>query len=176
MPKYLGSRKGKCGIGYAVPVCPREVEPSPKNLSILRSYNTSILSPNGFLVTRLKCQQPRPSTAQNLPTFYQNIEEALDIRCESRSLYTIVQNHWLTSDAVDFCSGNILSLNSSGALRNEFLTELDRHPNFTTRSSGVRLIDGNYPYLEQTEQEITAFHGAKISLIIRSAFKANVAV
>jgi 8-amino-7-oxononanoate synthase len=136
----------------------------------------SILAPNGFLQTRIRSQQPRATASKSLPSFYRNIEEALDIRRESKSLYTIVQNYWQTSDAVDFCSGDILSLNSSGALRREFLAELSRHPEFTTGSGGVRLMDGNYPYLEQVEQHIADFHGAETGLIVGSAFEANVAV
>ncbi|KAH8721496.1 5-aminolevulinate synthase [Phaeosphaeriaceae sp. PMI808] len=137
---------------------------------------TSILAPNDFLVARIKSQQPRSQAAKPLPTFYHNIEEALDVRRDTRSLYTIVQNHWQTSDAVDFCSGDILSLNSSGALRNQFLAELAQHSEFSIGSGGVRLMDGNYPYLEQVEQEIAAFHGAEAGLIVGSAFEANVAV
>jgi 8-amino-7-oxononanoate synthase len=142
----------------------------------MQDMESSILAPSGFLQTRLLSQQPRPSPSKALPTFYQNIEESLDIRRSSRSLYAIVQNYWQTSDAVDFCSGDILSLNASGALRNKFLSELARNPDFTTGSGGVRLMDGNYTYLERAEQEIAAFHGAEAGLLMGSAFEANVAV
>jgi 8-amino-7-oxononanoate synthase len=37
-------------------------------------------------------------------------------------------------------------------------------------------MDGNYPYLEQAEQDIAAFHGAENGLLLGSAFEANVAV
>jgi 8-amino-7-oxononanoate synthase len=97
----------------------------------------TILAPSTFLTTRLKNQKPRPTPTTEPSVFYHNIEESLDLRRNTQSLYTIVQNYWQTSDAVDFCSGDILSLNSSGALRTEFLAELAQNPDFTTGSGGV---------------------------------------
>ncbi|XXG99239.1 Alcohol acetyltransferase [Hypoxylon texense] len=90
-----------------------------------------------------------------LPTFYRNLEEAL--------------NHHTHS-------GDVLSLGTSGAQRAEFLAELARHPNFTPGSGGARLMDGNYSYLEQTERTIAQFHGAETALTLGSDYEANGAI
>ncbi|KAI0459322.1 5-aminolevulinate synthase [Xylaria acuta] len=135
------------------------------------------LPPISTWATRLRDTEPQlQRSGQAQSTFYRNLEEVLDVRRSSGSYYSIVQNAWQAGDAVDFCSGDILSLARSDARRAEFLAELARHPDFSTGSSGVRLMDGNYTYLEQVEQDIAAFHGAETGLIVGSAFEANVAV
>ncbi|PVH99977.1 5-aminolevulinate synthase [Periconia macrospinosa] len=141
-----------------------------------QSIESTILAPAGFLATRLKNWQPRSQPTKPLPAFYRNIEESLNQRRNSRSICTIVQNYWQTSNAVDFCSGDILSLNAGGALRAAFLDELSQFPDFTVGSGGVRLMDGNYTYLERVEHDIAAFHGAEDGIIVGSAYEANVAV
>ncbi|KAI0509383.1 5-aminolevulinate synthase [Xylaria bambusicola] len=140
------------------------------------SHSDSLLSHNGTIITRIQGNRVRPNSTNTLPTFYQNLEDALDIRRASHSFYSVVQNNWQNSDAVDFCSGDILSLGKSPDRRAEFLKEFDRHPDFSIGSSGVRLMDGNHTYLEQTEQEIADFHGAQTGLIVGSAYEANIAV
>ncbi|KAI8944737.1 5-aminolevulinate synthase [Xylaria longipes] len=135
-----------------------------------------LLSRSGTIVTRIQGNRVRPNSTSTLPTFYRNLEDALDIRRASHNFYSIVQNNWQNSDAVDFCSGDILSLGKSPDRRAEFLKEFDRHPDFSTGSSGVRLMDGNHTYLEQAEQEIASFHGAETGLIVGSAVEANIAV
>lgn len=69
-----------------------------------------------------------------------------------------------------------MGLSRSDARRAEFHAELERHPNFSIGSNGVRLMDGNSKYLEQAERDIAAFHGAEDGLLVGSAFEANVAV
>ncbi|KAI0444953.1 5-aminolevulinate synthase [Xylaria telfairii] len=135
-----------------------------------------LLSGDGTIVTRIEGNRVRQSSTSTLPIFYRNLEDALDVRRASHSFYSIVQNNWQNCGAVDFCSGDILALGKSPARRAEFLQEFDRHPDFSTGSSGVRLMDGNHTYLEQTEKEIAAFHGAETGLIVGSAFEANIAV
>ncbi|KAJ2994317.1 hypothetical protein NUW58_g1586 [Xylaria curta] len=113
---------------------------------------------------------------QSQSTFYRNLKEVLDVRRSSGIYYSIVKNAWQADNAVDFCSGDVLSLAKSDVRRAKFLAELAREPNFGTGSSGIRLMDGNYTFLERTEQEIAAFHGAEMGLIVGAAFEANVAV
>lgn len=98
------------------------------------------------------------------------------MRRTNHTLFSIVQNTWQVGNAVDFCSNDILSLGSSGLLRLEFMQELTRYPEFLPGSGGSRLMDGNYTYLEQVEQEIANFHGAEMGLIVGSGFEANVAI
>ncbi|KAI0810058.1 5-aminolevulinate synthase [Xylaria sp. FL0064] len=137
----------------------------------------SEIPPISTWATRLKDTQLQlPTPGQPQSTFYRNLEEVLDIRRSSGIYYSIVQNAWQADDAVDFCSGDILSLTKSDVRRAEFLAELSRQPDFGTGSNGIRLMDGNYTFLEQTEKDIAAFHGAEMGLLVGSAFEANVAV
>ncbi|KAI1138716.1 hypothetical protein F5Y05DRAFT_403935 [Hypoxylon sp. FL0543] len=135
-----------------------------------------VLDPTGTVATKIRGQQIRAEHTKALPTFYRNLEEALDVKRASHGFYSIAQNNWQTTGAVDLCSGDILGLGASKARRAEFLAELARHPDFSTGSSGVRLMDGNYTYLEQAERDIAAFHGAEAGLMVGSAYEANVAV
>jgi len=135
-----------------------------------------VLPPNEAIAARIKRQQLQSQPSKPLSTFYRNLEEGLDIRRASNSLFSIAQNAWQVSNAIDLCSGDILSFNASGALRAQFINELARFPDFCIGSGGVRLGDGNYPYLEQAEREIASFHGAEAGLIVGSAFEANMAV
>jgi hypothetical protein len=42
-----------------------------------------IFEPSGFLATRIKSQQLRPQPVSALPTFYRNIEKAVEVRRDS---------------------------------------------------------------------------------------------
>lgn len=57
-----------------------------------------------------------------------------------------------------------------------FMDELAKQLNFVLGSSGSRLMDGNHAYVEELEQEIAEFHGAKTSLFFDSGFDANTAI
>lgn len=113
---------------------------------------------------------------KSAPAFYRNIEEALDVRRKDHGLYTIKTNTWKNGKAVDFSSNDILSLGASGALRAEFMKELERHPNILLGAGGSRAMDGNYEYLETVEDEIAQFHGAEAGLIVGSGYEANIAI
>lgn len=133
--------------------------------------------PTRALATRIRAQQRHPNVTRSLPTFYRNLEETLDERRASYNFLPIVLNDWQTNeDLVDFASNDILSLNSSGILREEFFAELAEYPEFSPGSGGARLMDGDYTYLSKTEKEIAEFHGAEAGLIVNSGFDANFAV
>ncbi|KAK2608212.1 hypothetical protein N8I77_006836 [Diaporthe amygdali] len=137
----------------------------------------SPLGPSGSAAIRIRQQCVRPHATKALPLFYRNIEDALDVRRAAHNFYSISQNSWQTYDHVaDFCSGDILGLAASPERRAEFLAEQAAHPDFSLGSTGVRLMDGNYPYLEEAESQIAAFHGAEAGLLVSSAFEANIAV
>lgn len=142
--------------------------------------NGNILS-KGLLTpaftTRIRSQRRQVGSNKNTQsTFYRNLEEALDQRRAAHSARALVQNDWQNCAKIDFASNDIFSWNASGALRAEFLAELAKHPDFCTGAGGSRLLDGNYPYIEDVEQEIAAFHGAEAGLVFPSGFDANIAV
>ena len=72
----------------------------------------------------------------------------------------------------DFCSNDYL-----GIVRNNLLDAgktsriHQRAPNHG--STGSRLLSGNYPLLEETEQQIASFHQAEAALIFNSGYDAN---
>src|ERR1700712_4059693 len=79
-------------------------------------------------------------------------------------------------NTIDFGSNDALSLSSSGALRREFLRELERNPGFLVGSTGSRLVDGNNQYVVDLEAHLANFHKAETALFFNSGFDANVAV
>ncbi|KAK1961596.1 aminotransferase class I and II [Colletotrichum sublineola] len=105
-------------------------------------------------------------------TFYRNLEEALDLRRSQHNLITLRKR----KDNIDFSSNDFLSLATSGQLREAFLEELGRFPNFPVGSTGSRLLDGNNDYFEELEAEIAEFHGAERALIVNSGFEGNSAI
>jgi len=124
----------------------------------------------------IKAQKRRGPQIKNAPTFYRNLEEALDLRRAEHTMLTCVPSAWKLGQAFDFSSNDTLSLSQTGEIRRAFLDELDRHADFMMHSGGSRVCDGNYPYIEQVEAEIATFHGAETALILGSGYEANVAI
>ena len=135
-----------------------------------------LFNPDRSITKQIKAQQIQPNSTKNLPAFYRNVEEALDKRRATQSLFSIVHSNWQTKDAVDFCSNDYLSWNTTGLIRKAFLEELSRYPDFSVAAGGSRVMEGNYPYIEETELEIAKDHNAEQGLIVNSAFDANVMV
>ncbi|KAG6037963.1 putative secondary metabolism biosynthetic enzyme [Claviceps citrina] len=129
-----------------------------------------------MLVSWIKDQKLRGPAMKNAPTFYRNLEEALDVRRADHGLFTRTMSAWKLGQAIDFCSNDLLSLGASGMIRQAFLEELARHPDFNLYAGGSRLMDGNYSYIEQVEQEIADFHGSETALLVSSGYEANGAI
>ncbi|KAL9121373.1 MAG: hypothetical protein Q9187_002067 [Circinaria calcarea] len=134
------------------------------------------MSASMMLAEWMKAQKLKAPAMKGAPAFYRNLEEALDVRRRDHRLYTIKTNIWRDGDAVDFSSNDTLSLGASGALRAEFMRELERHPDIPPGAGSSRVMDGNYKYLETVEDEIAQFHGAEAGLITGSGFEANLAI
>lgn len=117
------------------------------------------LSPGEALALYMKAHETssQESTTE-LPVFYRNLEQALNERRNTSSFISFLPR---ADSLIDFCSNDVLSFNSSGRLRAEFLAELARHPEFSTGAGSSRALCGNEPYVEQLEAEIAAFHGAE---------------
>ncbi|KAG6288345.1 hypothetical protein E4U46_003370 [Claviceps purpurea] len=124
----------------------------------------------------IKAQKRRAPQLKDAPAFCRNLEEALDLRRVEHSMFTCSTPAWKLGTGYDFSSNDTLSLARSGEIRRAFLGELDRHPDFLMHSGGSRVMDGNYPYIEQVEAEIAAFHGAETALIVGSGYEANMAI
>lgn len=129
-----------------------------------------------FLADWMASQQPRGPEMKDAPTFDRNLEAALDAKRESKSLVTRIKAIWKTGEGIDFSSNDLLSLGSTGKLRTAFLDELASHPEFALYAGGSRLMDGNYDYVEDTEQVIANFHEADTGLIMNSGYNCNLAI
>ncbi|KAK6823322.1 hypothetical protein RU639_005969 [Aspergillus parasiticus] len=128
------------------------------------------------MVSWIKSQMLVAPRMKDAPTFYLNLEEALDIRRSTQSLMIRGQSTWKIGDAIDFCSNDLLSLGLTGALRREFLAELAKHPDLSLYSGGSRVMDGNYDYIEEVEQEIADFLGSETALMFNSGSNGNIAI
>lgn len=91
------------------------------------------------------------------------LQKKLEQRREQNALRTLK----LPSGKIDFCSNDYL-----GIVHNNLLNdEVDVH--LKTGSTGSRLLAGNYSLIEETEQQIAAFHKAEAALIFNSGYDAN---
>ena len=129
-----------------------------------------------MLESWIKDQKLKAPLMKGAPTFYRNLEEALDVRRADHAMFTRTKSAWKIGKAVDFCSNDLLSLGRTGEIRKAFLEELARNPDFELYAGGSRLMDGNYDYIEEVEQEIADFHGAESALIVNSGYEGNMAI
>jgi 8-amino-7-oxononanoate synthase len=74
---------------------------------------------------------------------------------------------------VDFCSNDYLGFARSSVLKKLIEEEIQNVNPYQNGSGGSRLLSGNHPYTEKTEQFIANFHHAKTGLIFNSGYDAN---
>ncbi|PPJ60880.1 hypothetical protein CBER1_11209 [Cercospora berteroae] len=143
----------------------------------VKNYGSFIMSTAEKYVQQwMQSQKPQAAAMKTAPAFYRNLEEALDARRQMHAMFTRVKSTWKTGDSIDFCSNDLLSLGTSGRAREEFLAELSNHPDFVLYAGGTRVVDGNYDYIEQVEQEIADFHGAQAAILVNSGWEGNMAI
>lgn len=96
------------------------------------------------------------------------IERKLEERNKKHALRTLKKDIY----PIDFCSNDYLGL----ARNKEFQQAISRliaDKHLSHGSTGSRLLSGNYPFIEETEKKIAAFHKAETALIFNSGFDAN---
>ena len=95
-------------------------------------------------------------------------EDFLHKKLEERKTQNAYRQLKLTEGMVDFCSNDYLGL--SRLLQPESSSgDSGRHG-----STGSRLLAGNYPLINETEELIAAFHAAPAALIFNSGYDANI--
>ncbi|WP_291942333.1 8-amino-7-oxononanoate synthase [Chitinophaga sp.] len=77
-----------------------------------------------------------------------------------------------SGNLVDFCSNDYLGLARSAAMK-EAVHTLTQERAPMMGSTGSRLLAGNYPWIEEVEQDLAAFHQAQAGLIFNSGYDAN---
>lgn len=105
--------------------------------------------------------------------FYRNLEQELDVR---RTDQNLLNTRTRPPTAVDFSSNDVLSMSTTGLLREAFLQELALHPDFKVGASGSRVLDGNTEYIETVEREIADFHKAESAILVNSGYEGNGAI
>ncbi|KAL8889813.1 MAG: hypothetical protein Q9215_002955 [Flavoplaca cf. flavocitrina] len=104
--------------------------------------------------------------------FYRNIEEELDLARQSGGGLPL----HLPSHTIDFSTCDVLGLGRTGALREEFLNELEANPGFHITAGGSRLCDGTNKYHDNLEREIAELVGVESALVVHSGWTANQAI
>ena len=89
------------------------------------------------------------------------LEKKLDERRQQNAFRTLR----LPSGNIDFCSNDYLGLAKQLSIDNCQLP---------FGSTGSRLLAGNYPLIEEVEQQIAAFHKSEAALIFNSGYDANI--
>jgi 8-amino-7-oxononanoate synthase len=84
----------------------------------------------------------------------------------------------LPGNKIDFCSNDYLGIvKRSMVSRLLSGSQLSMAENeYKTGSTGSRLLSGNYPLIEEVEEELATFHEADAALIFNSGYDANVGV
>jgi 8-amino-7-oxononanoate synthase len=130
------------------------------------------LGSGSFVEEWAKAQKLRGPSMKNGPVFYKNLEEELDAnrRQQACAMFHVAET------PVDFSSCDVVSLGSSGAVKERFMEELAANPDFQLGSHGTRPLNGNSKYLEMVEREIAEFHGVESALFVNSGALANDAI
>ncbi|KAA8617313.1 8-amino-7-oxononanoate synthase [Pyrenophora tritici-repentis] len=115
------------------------------------------MATKAMLTAWIQGQKLKAPQMKNAAVFQRNLEEALDVRRTDHALFTPNISAWKSGEGVDFCSNDILHLGSTGQIRAAFEKELASHPDYNLYSDGVRMLDGNYEYIQQVEREIAEF-------------------
>ncbi|MDE3236902.1 MAG: 8-amino-7-oxononanoate synthase [Bacteroidota bacterium] len=89
------------------------------------------------------------------------LQDKLNERIAQQAFRTLTLNEGKT----DFCSNDYL-----GIVKNDLL-QVEKA---VSGSTGSRLLSGNYHLIEETEQQIAAFHNSEAALIFNSGYDANV--
>lgn len=74
----------------------------------------------------------------------------------------------------DFCSNDYLGFAKSAVLKQAIEAQTQNNTSLKNGSGGSRLLSGNDPYTEETEQFVADFHQAAAGLIFNSGYDANI--
>ncbi len=101
-------------------------------------------------------------------------EQFLQDRLQEKTTKGLFRQLINTTLPFDFCSNDYLGFAKSPALKQLIEAQVKNIANYKNGSGGSRLLSGNHPYTEETEQFIANFHQAESGLIFNSGYDANV--
>ena len=98
-------------------------------------------------------------------------ETFLWTKLEERRQQNAIRTLCLPTGKIDFCSNDYLGI-AKQLTANCQPSTTDYH--LSSGSTGSRLLAGNYPLIEEVEQQIAAFHQSGSALIFNSGYDANI--
>lgn len=102
--------------------------------------------------------------------FPKNLSEKLEVRKQNNALRQLPQKQ----EKIDFVSNDYLGFSSSEKLFRETHQYLIDNKYTQNGATGSRLISGNHPLYNVTENHIAHFHQSESALIFNSGYDANV--
>ena len=103
-----------------------------------------------------------------------NAEQFLQQKLNERKAKNRLRQLTYSNLPIDFCSNDYLGFARSTKLQQLIEKETSRLSTIKNGATGSRLISGNNPYTEQTEQYIANFHSSAAALLFNSGYDANV--
>lgn len=101
-------------------------------------------------------------------------EQFLQDRLQERTTKGLFRQLTNTTLPFDFCSNDYLGFAKSSTLKQLIEEQIKNIANYKNGSGGSRLLSGNHPYTEETEQLVAKFHQAESGLIFNSGYDANI--
>ena len=127
------------------------------------------MSTTSFLTSWIQGQKLKGPQMKGVPTFYRNLEDALDARRADHAMFTRTKSAWKTGAAVNFCSNDLLSLGATGELRTAFLEELAQHPGFALHAGGSRMMEVTMTTLRRPSKRLPTFTALRLLLSLTRA-------
>lgn len=93
-------------------------------------------------------------------------------KLEDRRQQNAFRNLRLPTGKIDFCSNDYLGICQLSTVDDQPLTTANCQ--LSSGSTGSRLLAGNYPLIEDVEQQIATFHQSGAALIFNSGYDANI--
>lgn len=103
-----------------------------------------------------------------------NAEQFLQQKLNERKEKNRLRELTYSKLPIDFCSNDYLGLARSKELHSLIEIEASQLLDFKHGATGSRLLSGNHPYTEETEQFIADFHGSAVALLFNSGYDANI--
>lgn len=103
-----------------------------------------------------------------------NAEQFLKQKLNERKVKNKLRELTYSELPFDFCSNDYLGFARSKVLKQLIEEETSRLSNVKNGATGSRLLSGNNPYTEETEQLIANFHASAAALLFNSGYDANV--
>lgn len=101
-------------------------------------------------------------------------EEFIQYKLQQRNEKGILRTLSSLQLPIDFSSNDYLGFARSTELKTLTANKLTQIEHYKNGATGSRLLNGNHPFTEETEQKIANFHHAAAGLIFNSGYDANI--